>query len=1265
MKIKRLPLLLILLTFFAGQVFSQNLITNPGFETWTNGAGGPPDGWSLSNPAITAEQEATEIHEGTYSTKLTWTTTSTVRIEQMIDVNPNANYEFNFWALDNDPAGRLRITLVWYDATGAYIQGQYGAYTVDDAAWQNLTSGVQVSPATADSVSVQIRMYDVSGAWSGTATCYVDETSLESAAGATPSIVKAYALSATAMDVFYDIDLSTVDASDYQLSGTSAVSFSSAAIDGSDARILHLTGASTNMLGDLTLDNIHDDANSSDYEFYAGISPIANMNTNNPGGVIQNGKYATFQGIASANDAYNNVWISDAAGQRNGTLIYDSDFDGVAAVGDEIIVTGIRDVYNGLTEIKDPELISTLSLGNTPYGPDVIDASDIEENIAIDTDPGEAWEGQLVKIENVSVVSSPSSHEFVCTADVGGTTYTFYLGDNVDYNFGNISVNVGVVYTSITGVVDWTNSHFRLNPREQADIEGGSAITPTRLVITSVNGGNNPYVDAAFDVSVEVQDDSGNLADVSTAINFTLTSNSGTVGFSAGSTTGGTFAIGENQITLTGVKMTPEGTNVTITADDGVLTPGVSAAFDVVLFQVPEIIISEIIQNPSAVSDTYGEWFELFNTTNATINLNGYIIKDEGTNVDTIKTDLFIPAEGFVVLGREDDSSINGDYTCDYQYSNFYLGNGADKIILQTPAGVEVNRVDYDGGSIWPDPNGKSMVFTGTANDDNNNGALWVEAASREPNYNGSTGDLGSPGTNGDLQNLTAGSIITPTRLVITSVNGGINPTVDAAFEVNVEVQDDSGNLADVSTAINFTLTSNSGTVDFAAGSTTGGSFAIGENQITLTGVIMTPEGTNVTITADDGILTAGISAAFDVVALQTPDLLITEIMQNPAAISDNAGEWFELFNTTGSVINLNGYIIKDDGTNVDTIQSDVFVPALGFVVLGIAADTAVNGAYVCDYEYSNFYLSNGADEIILQTPTGVEVDRVDYDGGAVWPDPNGKSMVYTGTVSDDNNDGTMWVEADMREPSYYYTTGDLGSPGTNGNLQNLIGGVPSNELNLTVFIEGAFGSTEMSTDLNVAGLIPNAQPYSGAPWNYAGTESFASVPNADVVDWVLVEMRDAVDAASASSATVIKTMAGLLLKDGSIVSVDGSSKLSFTNTIANNLYIVIYHRNHVSVMSAVALASSGKYYTYDFTSSNTAAYGTDAQKGVGSVWVMYGGDVDGNGEVDNDDDATIWYSEAGASGYFLSDVNLDGQSDNKDKDDVWVGNVGVVTQVP
>ncbi len=99
-------------------------------------------------------------------------------------------------------------------------------------------------------------------------------------------------------------------------------------------------------------------------------------------------------------------------------------------------------------------------------------------------------------------------------------------------------------------------------------------------------------------------------------------------------------------------------------------------------------------------------------------------------------------------------------------------------------------------------------------------------------------------------------------------------------------------------------------------------------------------------------------------------DLVITEIMKDPSSALDENGEWFEIYNTTSSAIDIDGWLLKDDGTNTHTINSVIggltVVPAGGYLVLGKKLDMLVNGGTPIDYEYlGDFNLGNGLDEII------------------------------------------------------------------------------------------------------------------------------------------------------------------------------------------------------------------------------------------------------------------------------------------------------------
>ncbi len=155
-------------------------------------------------------------------------------------------------------------------------------------------------------------------------------------------------------------------------------------------------------------------------------------------------------------------------------------------------------------------------------------------------------------------------------------------------------------------------------------------------------------------------------------------------------------------------------------------------------------------------------------------------------------------------------------------------------------------------------------------------------------------------------------------------------------------------------------------------------------------------------------------------------DIIITEIMQNPDVMTDANGEWFEVYNTTGSPIDLFGCTISDDGTDSHEIGSSVVVPANGYAVLARNANSEANGGVTADYDYEDFTLRNGDDEVVLSC-CGVEIDRVNYDGGPNFPDPTGASMSLNPAKfsETENNFGFNWCEATTP-----YGFGDLGTPG-------------------------------------------------------------------------------------------------------------------------------------------------------------------------------------------------------------------------------------------
>lgn len=228
----------------------------------------------------------------------------------------------------------------------------------------------------------------------------------------------------------------------------------------------------------------------------------------------------------------------------------------------------------------------------------------------------------------------------------------------------------------------------------------------------------------------------------------------------------------------------------------------------------------------------------------------------------------------------------------------------------------------------------------------------------------------------------------------------------------------------------------------------------------------------------------------------------------------------------------------------------------------------------------------------------------------------------------------------------------------------------PSISLSAKVYLQGAYNSG-LGRHKNVTpswASILNAnalnQPYSAAPFNYAGSESVAAnfftsddSRTDDVVDWVLLELHDA-----ANPATVIARQAAFVLEDGRVVSTDKISNPTFTGVGANNYYIVIKHRNHLAIRSSSTVFVNGATpVLYDFTTNQSQAYQdpaitpvNPAMKDLGSgVFGMFGGNVNSNIDLKftglNNDYGSILTALNGQQGSTLSsvynnaDLNLDG----------------------
>ncbi len=214
-------------------------------------------------------------------------------------------------------------------------------------------------------------------------------------------------------------------------------------------------------------------------------------------------------------------------------------------------------------------------------------------------------------------------------------------------------------------------------------------------------------------------------------------------------------------------------------------------------------------------------------------------------------------------------------------------------------------------------------------------------------------------------------------------------------------------------------------------------------------------------------------------------------------------------------------------------------------------------------------------------------------------------------------------------------------------------------DLAARVFLDGPYDASTglMGDPLRSLGGFPMIEPYTALGYAHAGggdefiqPDVLTVTGNDAIVDWVVLELRDAIDPALVSA-----TRSALLQRDGDIVDVDGSSPVHF-NAAPAMYNVAVLHRNHLGAMTLDPVILDATPTPVDLTNAATSTYGTEARKSVWGAFpvkALWAGDVNFNGVVkytgaDNDRDPVL--VDIGgisptqiATGYLPTDVNMNG----------------------
>jgi hypothetical protein len=352
------------------------------------------------------------------------------------------------------------------------------------------------------------------------------------------------------------------------------------------------------------------------------------------------------------------------------------------------------------------------------------------------------------------------------------------------------------------------------------------------------------------------------------------------------------------------------------------------------------------------------------------------------------------------------------------------------------------------------------------------------------------------------------------------------------------------------------------------------------------------------------------------------------------------------------------------------------------------AASYAITAVDSCGNESA---LSDYHRTILLSTsqgvPSGVNLSWNVYEGFYytwfyIYRGSSANNLVLIDSVAKANNSPHAFV--DLNPPPFEMNyrvavnkhpdsicspaTGKVASGPFKKSLSNIGDWGTQYDFQIKVFLEGPYIQGEMPTTLNEYGLLPRMQPFNLPPWNYQGQESVPYIPNIDIVDWILIELRQSsMGPASATSNAIVHQQAAFIKNNGDIVDLDGFSDLQINSLSSDNLYLVLWHQNHLGIISGSALQENGNTFNYDFTTGLDKVYGglNGYKQLPAGQWGMVAGDMNRDGSInilDRDSSMHIHFGEQGILNY---DLNFDGQVNNIDKNDFWVPNEGKGCMVP
>lgn len=190
--------------------------------------------------------------------------------------------------------------------------------------------------------------------------------------------------------------------------------------------------------------------------------------------------------------------ITEGSGTWKGIFINDPDH--TPQLGDRVAITGTVNEVSGFTEIGSVTTYEVLDSDNPIPAAVAIAPQNLQYNT------GEAYEGVLIKLTDVSVSVPPIGNQFTVAAN----NFSCQISNGFypqPHTWTGIVLNQ--VWAEITGIVNYASGQYRTNPRSDSDMIPSADINTISLTFANVEVPKGET--AAVNVSVSRLEEDWNL----------------------------------------------------------------------------------------------------------------------------------------------------------------------------------------------------------------------------------------------------------------------------------------------------------------------------------------------------------------------------------------------------------------------------------------------------------------------------------------------------------------------------------------------------------------------------------------------------------------------------------------------------------------------------------------------------------------------------------------------------------------------------------